>query len=73
MLSVLDIILISLGGIAVVLYAFFKIRETIKYNKEYKACIDSGMTPIQAKEYCDKFFSRKKKDKEQETDKIYEE
>lgn len=69
---VLEIILYSIIGLAVLIYAFFSIRKTVLYNKEFKACIKSGMTKLQAKEYCDKFFN-KKKNKEQEKDELYEE
>lgn len=73
MLSVLDIILICLGATAVIIYAILSIRKAIKYRKEYQSCLESGMTPLQAKEYCDRFFSKKKKDKQDQADKIFEE
>lgn len=72
MLSTLDIIIIVIGSLAVVLYATLKIIQLVKYKKEFKNCIKSGMTQLQAKEYCDRFFN-KKKSKEQEKDKLYEE
>lgn len=76
MLSILDIIIITAGGIAIILYAVLKIRQTIKYNKEFNECIKNGMTKLQAKKYCDELFNKKKRKKvtqEEEKDEIYEE
>ena len=71
-MHVLEIIIYSILGLALVLYAVFSIRKTVLYNKEFKACLKSGMTKLQAKEYCDKFFN-KKNNKDAEKDEIYEE
>lgn len=71
MLSVLDIILISLGGLCVIIYAFFKIRQTIRYNKEFKKYIEEGKTKIEAKELCDSLYSKKKKATETKDDDIF--
>lgn len=48
--SILDIIVFSIGGIIIVLYAFISIRRVVKFKKAYNRYIKDKFTPLQAKE-----------------------
>ena len=49
MLSVLDIILISLGGICVVVYTILKIMQLHKFKQMVKLGIEHGLTEAEAR------------------------
>lgn len=77
-LSILDIIVFSIGGIIVIIYAYFSIKNLIKFKKAYKKYIDKGMTPPFAKETAmkecyPKKFKKVSKKNTNDNDKIYEE
>ena len=46
--SILDIIVFSIGGIIIVLYAFISIRRVVKFKKAYNRYIKDKFTPLQA-------------------------
>lgn len=76
-MSVIDIVIISIGAVCIIMYAFFSIRKTIMYRKTYKKYIDQGMTPEYAKEMTEKQFKAPKKETEKknvnDNDTIYKE
>jgi len=49
MLSILDIILISLGGTCIVVYAVLKILQLRKFRKMVKIGIEHGLTELEAR------------------------
>lgn len=63
MLSVLDIILISIGGLAVVTYTTLKILQVKKWQKIVRQGIADGLTEQQAKDNADKLIYKKKRSK----------
>ena len=75
MLSVLDIILISLGGLCVVIYGTLKTIQVVKFKKLVKLYIKEGLTEIQAREKAYKMTHNKPKNNENQqnqTDEIME-
>ena len=67
-MSLLDIIIISLGALAVILYGTFKILELKKYQKELKDLIDKGYTQEQAKKMLEQKRQKGKKSKKQQNE-----
>ena len=76
MLSVLDIILISLGGCAIIIYTTLKIIQVIKFKKLVKLGIEHNMSEAEARAnaYGIVYNKRKKYDVEDvnEEDNIYD-
>ena len=71
MLSVLDIVIISLGGICVVLYTTIKIIKVLKFKKMIQLGLEHGLTETQARENAYRSVYNKKK-KIEETEEIME-
>lgn len=76
MLSALDIVLISLGGCAIVIYTTLKIIQVVKFKKLVKLGIEHNMTEGQARENAYRLVYNKRKKYEvedvNEEDNIYE-
>lgn len=58
--SILDIIVFSIGGIIVGLYAFFSIKRLVKFKKLYRENKEKGMTDLYAKQEAMKIMYPKK-------------
>lgn len=75
MLSIIDIILISIGGLAVVIYATLKIIQVVKFKKLTKQYMDElEINELEARKRAYEFvYHKRKKATEQEEDDEYEE
>lgn len=63
-MSALDIVLISLGALAVVIYATLKTLQVIKFKKYVKLGIESGLTELEARQNATQVvYGSKKKQK----------
>lgn len=75
-MSLIDIIIISIGGICVVVYGFFAIRKTLKWRERVRELVNQGKTLTQAKYIANTEFYKKKKGKEkgeqEKVDKIFD-
>ena len=62
MLSALDIVLISLGGLCIVIYATLKIIQVVKFKKLVKLGMEHNMTELEARKnaYESVYHKRKK-------------
>lgn len=75
-MSALDIIIISIGVLAVLAYGFFEIRKTLKFKKRVKELIAKGLKPTEAKEIAEnELYSKKRKEKSKgvKNDKTFDE
>ena len=78
-MSILDIIIFSVAGIIIAIYAYFNIKNTIKWRNLVKSYVQKGLTLEQAKDMADKEVYKRKyakkqaKNKDKKEDSIYEE
>ena len=75
MLSIIDIILISIGGLAVVIYATLKIHQVVKFKKLTKQYMDElEIEELDARKRAYEYvYHKRKKATEQEEEDEYEE
>lgn len=66
-MSILDIVIFSLGGLCVAFYGFFAIRKTIKWRNRVKELVSKGISLPLAKEQANEEIYKKKK-KQKTTD-----
>lgn len=73
MLSALDIVLISLGGCAIVIYTTLKIIQVVKFKRLVKLGIEHNMTEAQARENAYRVVYNKRKYKNADIEDVNEE
>lgn len=60
MLSILDIIMLALGGILIALIIFFNVRKYVLWKRIYNERYEKTKDPLDAKRYADELIKNKK-------------